>query len=753
MAHAEEARRDAGSSFDTSDAPVADAAALSPVVKPYADRLIAGGSLSADISSDAGRNGARTGPLRSLSLEFSGLHVNPTLRVSDSEVPTPGERLDEAGFGIAARLQTDNYGLLGIDAALRWGTDHERGITQAPSRRVTGSFTLSGRDIPIGAGWVGDAAGGLVSTPLVPLGREQARFMLPVGALEGVSLAARKLRLDDDMTARPSERSGGDFNFALGIPGQLGGLRLADFASLGGISITGGGELPLGEGLIGGLQAIGTFGSRDPYRPTGISGSGAGSDPRTSGAAGLLSVARTAGTLRVNANVLVSHLSPGSSGVSDGIGLAGGNAVGGWLDADWRAGRQGHAAGLYYLGPGLAWGTHAFVNNAWGGYYRYNGWTRTWRWYLNIDGAGSVDGSSPSGLVASGELRRQLRPQTAIGAGATLRMTSTAKAGQLRGFVEQQSRFGSTRLEAGWTHGRDGDVLHAALNHDWTLPGWLLADSRISTGFVYDHMVEKPAVPGLQTGWRSSSFGMTLAGSLRLVSRVTLDANVAWNSNAGHGLYGPYLDLGELGGATGFQRSQAFSAMIAVNARLAPRLSLSANLTDTRTDLSWRNSLAGAVTSPLGATAQQLQARAQSRRLFAAYVTLRYALAAGSPPAVLGTRHFAGPGSGDVAGTIFLDGNGNGRQEAGEMGAAGIGVVLDGVLAVRTDLSGRYRFDQVAPGPHRLEVIADALPLPWVIPAAGSATATSSAQSGGIPVGEVEVNLRETTRFDIAARR
>ena len=84
--------------------------------------------------------------------------------------------------------------------------------------------------------------------------------------------------------------------------------------------------------------------------------------------------------------------------------------------------------------------------------------------------------------------------------------------------------------------------------------------------------------------------------------------------------------------------------------------------------------------------------------------------------------------------------------------AAGIVIVLDGLLTVRTDPDGRYRFDEVAQGPHRIEVIADALPLPWTIrPAEGQPT--EAGRSGGILLGDVEIGLRETRRLDIPAQR
>ena len=61
-------------------------------------------------------------------------------------------------------------------------------------------------------------------------------------------------------------------------------------------------------------------------------------------------------------------------------------------------------------------------------------------------------------------------------------------------------------------------------------------------------------------------------------------------------------------------------------------------------------------------------------------------------------------GTGTLAGHVYLDANANRVREPSEAGAAGIIVILDGILAIRTDQSGYYRFDDVADGRHRVTV-------------------------------------------------
>ena len=67
--------------------------------------------------------------------------------------------------------------------------------------------------------------------------------------------------------------------------------------------------------------------------------------------------------------------------------------------------------------------------------------------------------------------------------------------------------------------------------------------------------------------------------------------------------------------------------------------------------------------------------------------------------------------------------------------------------AVSTDPSGRYRFDSVADGPHRITVNADALPLPWSLNSNGT-----TAANGNFAI-MADVDVRSTAVLDIAAVR
>ena len=119
------------------------------------------------------------------------------------------------------------------------------------------------------------------------------------------------------------------------------------------------------------------------------------------------------------------------------------------------------------------------------------------------------------------------------------------------------------------------------------------------------------------------------------------------------------------------------------------------------------------------------------------FLTIRYRRVSGSHFAPLGGA--AGAGSGEIAGTVFLDANNNGRSDAGELGAPNVTVVLDGRFSVQTDANGRFVFPVVATGHHVITAIADNLPLPWSLINGGRA--------------QIEVATRGRTQVDIAAQR
>lgn len=64
---------------------------------------------------------------------------------------------------------------------------------------------------------------------------------------------------------------------------------------------------------------------------------------------------------------------------------------------------------------------------------------------------------------------------------------------------------------------------------------------------------------------------------------------------------------------------------------------------------------------------------------------------------------------GRVRGRVFVDQDGNGRDDPGEPGAAGMVVRLDGGREAKTDAGGRFDFGEVTPGEHSAALVSDEL--------------------------------------------
>jgi hypothetical protein len=64
---------------------------------------------------------------------------------------------------------------------------------------------------------------------------------------------------------------------------------------------------------------------------------------------------------------------------------------------------------------------------------------------------------------------------------------------------------------------------------------------------------------------------------------------------------------------------------------------------------------------------------------------------------------------GRIEGRVYIDLNGNGRDDAGEPGAAGARVRLDGGVAIKTDEDGRYRFPETRGGEHTVTLVTEDL--------------------------------------------
>ena len=232
------------------------------------------------------------------------------------------------------------------------------------------------------------------------------------------------------------------------------------------------------------------------------------------------------------------------------------------------------------------------------------------------------------------------------------------------------------------------------IDHDFNAAG----DLRLSTSLSADR--EK------RNGLPSRGWGLALSADWRIAPDLSFTSSVQSRSVSGQVQYS--LNSG-------------------LNWRIAPQWSLNATVFAVQ-----GNPQSGSlVQSPLTAPTVNIN-RLQDKGVV---VSLRYTEAAGSAQAPIGGA--VGSAAGSVVGVIYLDENGNGKQEASERGVPQVTVLLDGRFSVDTDAQGRFEFPYVAAGAHTITLVSDNLPLPWSV--AGEAKQT------------IRVNTRDQTRVSIGA--
>lgn len=715
---------------------------------PYRDRLIDDGNLTPALTTDELQQRNTNGNLRSLIVELGGARIVTRSQSDAFDTSALDRPQQEAGILVSGKYQTDNFGLLGLEAQLRRGS-RVGTLSQTDDERWNGLLKLSTDDLPLGSGWLADSALGATSTPLIGLFDRQARFLLPVTPIMGaaITLEAYEPLAPGQPDVDPEPIA--SVNLSVGEPGLIGGLRLSDYSGLTGLLISGGGQIKLSEGWAAGVQAIAVDDTRDPFAAILQSAGGEDEVPRISSRAAVGSLGYARRGLRLQANMMwstrTSSLTDVATTTQDG------SAIGGSIDFSYRASRTSHSGGLYYYGPRLTWGASAVLSNAYGGYYRLSRSSQRWRWTFNIDAVESVDASGVSGVVVNADTRRKLGFSTAAGLNASLRIANGQTAGQALGYVDFESDLGSSRAEAGWSRDALADFYRIGFVQNWTLPQSMPAGSRLSTQMAYQYRKQGGSGSFGATRVQSEEadgFSIAASGGLLPFKDVSLDATVSYSSDAStvaSEFFGPFQSTGTTFASLATQRTDSFSAMVVASARLSANWSLSGSYTDTRSSLLSRFGIP-LTGSPLGPDPAQLEElRRSSFRLRAAYLTLRYNVSAGRPRGMLGNRQYPVGGTGNLTGSVYLDANGNGTRDPSEVGVPGIIVILDGREALRTDETGMYVFRGIADGQHRITVNADNLPLPWFIEAEDGSGRPFSAT--------IEVQVRSTTALDIAARR
>ena len=379
-----------------------------------------------------------------------------------------------------------------------------------------------------------------------------------------------------------------------------------------------------------------------------------------------------------------------------------GEASGGWVDLQSRLGRFTWNYGLFHLGEDLAWGALPINSDAEGGYVRINYEGGRWNWNAGVDEIRSVSGNSFEGTYATAYARYQLRHNLAVGGNVNIRDSATSTDYSSRWFVDRRGRWGQTRYQLDQASTSGGERKDWLFTVDQDLP--MPTGSRLSLSASFG---------GQDTVGIGQTRTFTLAalGGLELGDRTSLDGNLRWNRGSG---------------------PEAFRGLdmnLSLNHRLATHWWLQASI-----QRSTGEQRSPFVIDPL-APPDQFFNLPRERAVF---LSLRYERQAGTPAAVLGGQ--PGAATGDVSGSVFLDENNDGIRSASELPAANVTVILDGRYAVRTDNQGEFEFPRVAIGAHTIEVVPDNLPLPWFLEGEDGRRA-------------VEVQVRDTTRVDIGARR
>lgn len=376
------------------------------------------------------------------------------------------------------------------------------------------------------------------------------------------------------------------------------------------------------------------------------------------------------------------------------------SALGAWLDANRRRGRYQHSYGVFRLEPDLAWGALPINSDIQGGYYRLGYQYGRWIWNAGVDRIDSISDAGFDGLYATGFARYQASGTLGYGGSVSVRRApAVSHAAQL--FVDKRTERGQTRVQL--DHADDGTTAanwQLGLDHAFALR----EGARLSASVAYGALAREAS-----DATRTTT--LALNGGRDFGDGFSLDGNLRWLS------------------ADGVNAQRGLDLNLTANWRIGPRWWLSTTLYQSQG--SQRSPF---VLDPL-VTGTPFISIPRERSVF---LTLRYERQAGRPYAVIGGA--PGAATGSVAGTLFLDDNGDGVRAASELPAVNVTVVLDGRYSVRTDSAGNFEFPRVAVGAHRLGVVSDNLPLPWSFDEAAAEQA-------------VDVRVRQAARIEIGARR
>jgi len=374
-----------------------------------------------------------------------------------------------------------------------------------------------------------------------------------------------------------------------------------------------------------------------------------------------------------------------------------GTRYGAWVDGEWRRGNEIYGAGAYRLEPNLSWAGQPMASDIEGVYVDANLNTRRMDAQGSLDVLRPVSGSGDTGILVTASGQWRYSRTLTLGLGGSARRYN-GDAGSAYADAQWRNDWGDTAVRAQYFRSAsDEQTQRVTLDHTWYSGIGASLSAGVSLG--------REATPGRSgTIWgAAASFTAPVLANATLMGNVMTDRRPEGNSTT--------------------------SANVSLTWPLTHHWSLEGNFVYTRGQQRPPLPL-----DPLAPIPDRLLVLADSTSFF---VVLRYEDQAGSRAVALGGTPLSGGGS--IEGTVYLDANRNGTQEAAEKGAANVTVYLDGRYAARTDSLGRFTFPFVAPGSRVITVVNETLPLPWEV---GSRADT-----------RIEVVIRETTRVEIPVER
>ena len=662
---------------------IAQAQTPAPAPVPYTDRVLdLSGSADDGIALKSSEYNASGWP-RSLRIDYA-----LTSQRGASNVPTSLQTNTQTrAIGIGGFLDTPDHGALSLAANLSRQTG---GTLDNLARDSISTWRIDQRSLPLEGGWRANHSAGDINTVSTSLARGLGRVLLPTSPVRGL---AGQWYQGDAFSV----------NAAAGRTGLFNGLDLAGFEPSGGVTASAGGQYRVASNALGWLGSGQTdtavqiikaqnitdgagFGTAQntqgfwaaiawegaaPWAVPAVSPGGAAGVGGSGGLGGFAGVGsgpvqERVGGLRVQGNVARS-----ASTVD-------GNALGLWADAAWRTERWRNAAGLFRFEPGLRWGTAFLASDFQGVYLQADTFTRQWQAGYAAEFSDSVrhaSGKSAKSAFLNVNGRYRLDTQSALGAALSVRaLNSPGEAIQLT--WDQTNDWGQTQWRGDLARTSSGRTTRMGVDQSWPV-GF---PNSLNTSLAWERTAGDVS-PG--TGW---IWGVL--GTLAPFADWSLDAAVR--------------------GARRSDGAQSLNANVGLRWQPRTNWSLALRYTQSRGQDPLSplvvSALTAAATAPLIAT--QTGQTSQSVQLL-----LRYEESAGRASAPIGG--VVGSGAGTLSGSVFFDGDSNGRREASETGVPGVTVILNRRFVARTDAQGRYEFPAVAAGEHVIEVSSDNVPLPW----------------------------------------